>query len=275
MKTFALGILAAFLSCTAVMAQNIGGFEHINGNVYLYKNGGYNSLVVATSEGVIVADPVNSRAATRLQTDLPLITDQTVSHLIYSHSHGDHASGGSVFTDTAKAIAHANAPRSMNGVRPDIRFDQEYSFTVGANTIELTYLGPGHSEDLIATVVRPENVMFLVDLAAPEQFYWTNFGSDDLNDLYQQIRTAEALDFDIILPGHGRVGTKAELTEAREYFDDLRAQVLSGLQQGKSVDQLVSELTFEDQRHWRKYDAWRAGNVSGMANFLIRTGEGN
>ena len=275
MKTLAFSLLAVFLSFTVVQAQKIGGFSHVKGNVYLYKNGGYNSLVVVTSEGVVVADPVNQRAANRLKSDLPLITDRPVSHLIYSHSHGDHASGGSVFIETAKAIAHANAPQAMDGVRPDVRFDQDLAFTVGAHTIELTYLGPGHGDDLIATIVRPENVMFLVDLAAPEQLYWTNFGGDDLNDLYQQIRMAEALNFDLIVPGHGRVGTKAELVEAREYFDELRAQVLSGLRQGKSVNQLVAELTFKDRKHWRKYDAWRVGNVSGMANFLTLTGEVN
>jgi hypothetical protein len=53
-------------------------------------------------------------------------------------------------------------------------------------------------------------------------------------------------------------------------MEDLRAQTAKGLKAGKTVDQLVEELKFEQYSHWQQYDSWLPENVRGMANRLIR-----
>ena len=272
MKNLVAFTAALIMVVFPALAQSSGDFNHVKGNVFFHKNGSYNSLVVATPEGTLVVDPLNSRAATRLRDNLSAITNQPVTHLVYSHSDGDHASGGTAFDDTATFVAHQDVPASMDGVSPDIRFEETHRIDLGGNTIELTYLGPGHGDGLIATIVRPENVAFIVDIAAPERMFFSNFAGANVDDWYTQITNAEALDFEIFVPGHGRVGSHADLTVSREYMEELREKVLAGLKQGKSAEQLVNELQFKDRSHWQQYDAWRGGNVSGMARFLERSG---
>jgi len=267
MKNFLTATAFAFMTPAIASAQSADAFSHVAGNVYYFKNGSYNSLVVATDEGTVVVDP-NGSTAQKLRDNLPALTDQPVTHLIFSHSHGDHASGGDVYGEDVQAIAQSNAPAKLGGVSLDVQFDQDHSFQLGENTIELTYLGPGDEEDMIATVVRPENVVFLVDVAAPERMFYTSFGGENVEGWYQQILTAEALDFDIFVPGHGRVGDHEDLTNIRLYLEELRADVLKGLQAGKSEDQLVEELTYPEHSHWQQYDAWRPSNVRGMARYL-------
>jgi hypothetical protein len=44
------------------------------------------------------------------------------------------------------------------------------------------------------------------------------------------------MDFDVLAPGHGPLGTKANVTMFREYLQDLRAEVVRYAREGKSVD---------------------------------------
>jgi len=47
----------------------------------------------------------------------------SITHLIYRHSHGSHASGGKVFKSAcALVIVQENPPDAIAGVVPDIRF---------------------------------------------------------------------------------------------------------------------------------------------------------
>lgn len=245
----------------------------VAGDVYRFQNNFHFSLVVMTDAGVAVVDPINSDAATWLKAEIGKMTDKPVSHLIYSHSHGDHASGGAVFTDTATVIAHANSPEKIDGVKPDIRFEKTETLKLGDKTLEMTWLGEGHGSDLIAVVVRPENVAFITDAAAPKRLPWRNMGGANIDDWTNQIKAIEALDFDIFAPAHGTLGVKADATDARIYLEKLKRRVQVGLKAGKSTEELVTEVTMDEYKDWSQYEAWRALNVQGMAKFLKDSGQ--
>ena len=247
----------------------------VAGDVYRFQNNFHHSLVVLTSDGVVVVDPINSDAASWLKEELTSMTDKPVSHLIYSHSHLDHASGGSVYTDTATVIAHANAPEAIDGVMPDVRFDESETMQIGGKTLELTWLGEGHGNDLIAVVVRPENVAFITDAAAPKRLPWRNMGGANLDGWINQIKTIESLDFDVFAPAHGNLGVNADATDARIYMEELKSEVLAGLKAGKSTDELVSTVMMADYADWQQYLDWRPLNVQGMAKYLQDSGQVN
>lgn len=259
---------AAALVLLAPPSAAQDGLAQVEGDVYRFQDKFHYSLVVFTDEGVVVTDPINADAAARLEAEVAGMTDKPVTHLIYSHSHGDHASGGAVLADTATVIAQANAPADIDGVVPDTRFDDTLELEVGGKTIELTYLGPGHGEDMIAVVVRPENVAFITDVASPERLPYQHLPSSDVDAWIDQIRKVETLDFEIFAPAHGKLGTKADATDARVYMEELRAAVLSGLQDGKSVEELEASLMMEAYSGWAQYDDWRALNIRGMARSL-------
>ncbi|NND91838.1 MAG: MBL fold metallo-hydrolase [Granulosicoccus sp.] len=249
--------------------------DQVAGNVYRFQNNFHYALVVTTDEGVVVVDPINADAAAWLKNELTSITDKPVTHLIYSHSHGDHASGGSVLAEGASVIAHANAPEAIDGVVPTIRFDDTYTFESGDHTFELTYLGPGHGTDLIAVVVRPENVAFITDAAAPKRLPFRDMGGANLDDWIEQIKVVESLDFEVFAPAHGNIGVKADAADARIYMENLREQVLSGLRAGKSVDELTTEITLDEYQDWMQFEEFRPLNIQGMARFLTESGQVN
>ncbi|SPH17009.1 2,4-dinitroanisole O-demethylase subunit alpha [Defluviimonas aquaemixtae] len=272
MKRTTLAICATLALSTSALAQEATReIQNVTGDVYRFQNNFHFALVVPTTEGTVVVDPINADASGWLKDNLNQITDQPVTHLIYSHSHGDHASGGAVF-EGAHVIAHENAPAEIDGVAPTERIGDTHSFDLGGKTFELTHLGPGHGEDMIAVVVRPENVAFIVDVAAPERLPWQNFGGANIDDWAKQIEMAESLDFEVFAPGHGRVGTHEEVGATREYIEALREAVLSGLKDGKSIDELKAEVKMDDYAGWSQYDDWRPMNVEGMADYLTKAG---
>lgn len=273
------GVLAAVLVVLAALpalAQDTKrAITNVAGDVYRFQNNFHFGLVVVTDDGVVVADPINQEVASWLKDNLSSITDKPVTHLIYSHSHGDHASGGSVFADGAEVIAHANAPAKIDGVTPTQRFDDQMSMDIGGKSFELTWLGEGHGKDLIAVVVRPENVAFIVDAAAPKRLPFRDMPNSNIDGWIDQVRAVERLDFDIFAPGHGNVGVRADATDARIYMELLRDQVLGGLIAGNSVDDLVATITLDDYSDWAQFDNWREANIRGMARFLKESGQVN
>lgn len=265
-------LLALALPATAQDAKR--EIVPVAGDVYLFKNNFHRSLIVVTSEGTVRVDPINAEAGEWLNDNLNTITDKPVTHLIYSHSHGDHASGGAAHSD-ATVIAHVGAPDTIDGVKPTMRVGDSHTLTVGNKTIELTNLGAGHDANMLAVVVRPENVGFIVDVAAPKRLPYKNFGGANIDDWIGQIAKAQTLDFEIFAPGHGNVGIKADLDGAMTYMLDLKAGVLAGLKSGKSADDLASELTLDDYAGWLQYEAWRPLNIQGMADYLQTSGQVN
>ena len=176
-------------------------------------------MFVVTAAGGVVTDPIHAGAAQWLEAEIARRFATPVTHLVYSHSHPDHASGGAVFADTATVIAQENAPPEIDGVAPDIRFSERLSFTLGDHSFELTSLGPGHGADMLALVIRPENVAYIVDVVSPGRLPYKDFPGADIAGLIEQTRRVEARAFTIMAPGHSRRGDKADATQAREYLE--------------------------------------------------------
>ncbi len=245
---------------------------NIAGDVFRFKNMFHYSIFVISDDGVIVTDPINAEAASWLRLEIGKLTDKPITHLIYSHSHADHASGGAAFGEVPNIIAQQDAPSSIDGVIPTLRISEATSIEVGGKTIELTPLGPGHGADLMAVVVRPENVGFIVDAVAARRLPFRDFPNSDVDDWTQQVRNVEALDFEIFAGGHGPIGVKEDVTSGRVYMEELRAKVLAGLKSGKSDDDLANVITMEKYKDWGSYAQWRELNVLGMARHLRAIG---
>lgn len=275
MKILCTALLLAWsmFANTAVAQEAVREVGKVTGDVYRFRNDGHYTVFTITGDGVVVTDPIDAEAAAWLKTEIEKLTDQPITHLVYSHSHGDHASGGSAFGDVPNIVAHQNAPAAIDGVSPTWRFSEKMRFTQGSKSFELSYLGAGHGTDLITMVIRPENVGFIVDAVASKRLFYKDFPGTTPDLWTQQVRNVNALDFDILVGGHGPVGVKSDVAEALVYLEEMRAEVLAGLKAGKSVDELAETITMDEYKDWINYEEWRELNVRGMARQLQKSGE--
>ena len=72
------------------------------------------------------------------------------------------------------------------------------------------------------------------------------------------------MDFDILVPGHGKVGEKADVKAIREYMEHLRKEVLIGLRSGKNLESTKAAIDLSYWRDWGQFDNWSGQNIDGM-----------
>ena len=281
---FKLAAASVLVSCVIAAvpasAQDVKrSIEQVTDDIYRFQNNFHNAMFVVTEDGIVVTDPINADAVAWLKEELANRFDKPVTHMILSHSHGDHASGGQGWGNI-EVVAHANAKKNVEAGKvdtavPTVTFLDTYSFSAGGKDFELTYLGMGHGDDLIATVVRPDNVAFVVDAVSPGRVPYRDFPGADIDGLIKQIKAVEGLDFDVMVPGHSRNGNKQDATDARMYVEELRTGVLEALKAGKSDEEIVASDLMADYSGWGAYDQWRDLNVQGMARWLRANGKVN
>jgi glyoxylase-like metal-dependent hydrolase (beta-lactamase superfamily II) len=273
MKLLMIILMMSVLGAGGAAAQELKReITRVTFDTYRFQNQFHVNIFVITGDGVVVTDPINAEAAAWLRTEIAKITDEPITHLIYSHSHGDHASGGTEYGEVPNVIMHENAPEDIDLVEASERFSEQMTFTVGSKTFELTYLGPGHGTDMIAVVVRPDQVAFVVDVVSSKRLFYRDFPGSNVDDWIAQVKRVNELDFDILVGGHGPMGLKRDVGEGIAYLEELRAAVLKGLKAGETVDELKRDIKMEKYRDWAAYDSWRELNVQGMARHLTESG---
>ena len=261
-------LLGSLFTQTALAQEADREIGKVSGDVYRFRNLGHCTVFTITGDGVVVTDPINAEAAAWLKTEIAKLTDQPINTLVFSHSHGDHASGGASFGELETIVAHENAPDAIDGVSPTTRFSERMQFTQGGKTFELTYLGAGHGTDLVAMVIRPENVAFVVDAVATKRLFYRDFPGADVDEWINQVRAVDELDFEILVGGHGPVGVKSDVDAGLAYLVTMRAAVLEGLKAGKTEDELAASITMDEYSDWLNYEDWREMNVRGMVRHL-------
>lgn len=267
--------LAAILvvSASAVWAQKAPkrSITKISGDLYRFQNNFHFSVVYVTPAGVLVTDPINAGAAKWLKAEIKKRFNQPIKYLVYSHDHQDHSSGGEVFADTATIVGHELTRAAMQGEKrptpaPTVTFSDKMTLHLGGRQINLVYVGKGHSDNSIAVHFPAERTVFAVDFVSVKRMPFKNLSDTYMPDLINQLRTVENMDFDTIAPGHGKTGTRADVSDHRQYVEDLYGAVMSATRAGQSLDQMKQSIQLPKYASWSQYKAWLPLNIEGVYN---------
>ena len=93
-------------------------------------------------------------------------------------------------------------------------------------------------------------------------------------DWIESLRGVEAMEFDILVPGHGPLGTRANVTTFREYLQDLRSEVVRYARDGKSVDEMKQLITLPKYAAWGPKE-WFPLSIEGMYRLVQANRRGN
>ena len=106
-----VGVAAVLIMASEAVGQEAASrrsIEPVSGGVYTATNNNHRTVFLVTSEGIVLADPINADFSRWLKGELAARFKVPVRYVVYSHHHWDHASGGDVFADTARFVGHAN-----------------------------------------------------------------------------------------------------------------------------------------------------------------------
>jgi len=273
-KRFPAAVAAALAAVAALATQAqpqapVREITKLAGEVYRFRNNNHYSVFAVTPAGVIATDPINAEAARWLKDEIRKRFAQPVRYLVYSHDHADHIAGGEVFADTAVVAAHANAKRTIVAEKrptavPQVTFASEMSIELGGTVVELAYVGRNHSDNSIVMRFPKERLLFAVDFIPVERLAFRDFPDAYIQDWIETLRAVEAMDFDVLVPGHGPLGRKEHVRRFREYMEELRDEVLRHAREGKSVDEVKQLVKMPKYATWTNYEQWLTLNVEGM-----------
>ena len=291
--------------------------RNVTGNLYEARTASHNAVFLATTDGIIVVDPLRADFAEWLEGELAARFDSEVEYVIYSHHHPDHAAGGQVFADTAIFVGHENTAARLEsglpsnaaladadgngllarseasggylatfdsvdtdgdgnlsgseinaGTQPlDVTYTEQMMLTLGDSTVELHHPSAAHSDDTTFVLFPNERAVFTVDFLHARRFPGTLSGYT-VDEYEAALSTVDALDFDILVAGHGNTGTKADVSGFLAFLRDLESDVMAGISEGLDRQTLQETILLADYSDWLLYDQRRANIVGEMYDTL-------
>lgn len=259
-------------------------------NLYVISGGGgHTAALVTESQGVVLVDTKLPGWGQSILETIQLLTEQPVTTIINTHTHGDHVGGNVDFPASVDIIAHDRAASRMANMAtftgvgaeslPDRTYTDRMTLFEGRDQIDLYHFGAGHTDGDTIVVFPALRTAHLGDLFAftgPPYIDVANGGSgvaypDTLDRIVESIEGVQR-----VIPGHipppsgspmRGWTTWADLEQYaifnREFLDSVRAS--QGV--GRSVDDAVQALDI-----WAKYPEYdmsrAAANVQAIYDEL-------
>jgi glyoxylase-like metal-dependent hydrolase (beta-lactamase superfamily II) len=249
--------------------------DDLGNGLYAFRFGPYRNIFVVGEDGVIATDPLSVEAAAVLREEIRKVTAKPVKYVAYSHSHWDHAVGGTIFKrEGARFVAQekcrANIRETPHAdlVEPDITFRDRYKIDVRKASLELFYFGPSHSNCMVVMLARPANMIFIVDIANPSRGWTKEFNptvpDTYLHNMVPYLKAVEQLAADngvqTIVGGHisiGRgpdgkpflqpaAGPVSAVTEKRMFWETVIGAVRAEMAKGTVGEQVADKLAGSD-----------------------------
>jgi glyoxylase-like metal-dependent hydrolase (beta-lactamase superfamily II) len=245
-----------------------------------------NAGFVVTREGVVVFDALASPPlAKKLISLIREITDQPISHVIVSHYHADHFYGLQEFKALGATIwAHRLAEGQTRSEDAALRLQQrkevlfpwvdektrlleadhfiggDIDFVVGGVHFALRHVGPAHSAEDLALMVKEDGVLYAGDLVFRGRVPFV--GDADSRSWIAALDKLIALEPKVLVPGHGAASrdARADLVFTRDYLVFLREQM------GRAVRDFVPFDEAYETTDWSKYRAMPAFNEANRVN---------
>lgn len=270
-RRLSLGLAMSALIAVPTAASAMQGPEYettrIADGVYMFRYRAHNAMFVATGEGVIAFDPISTEAAQIYREEIRKVTREPIRAIVYSHHHGDHITGAAELATGVRIIAHTAAYPWLAGSPnpaiplPDITFTDQMSLRLGGKTVDLIYLGPSHTDNMIVAHLPDQGIIFAVDFVSDDAVGFRNLPGYHFPDIWESLERLQHIDYQTAIFGHGPPGTKADVYEQMRYWADLRRAVQAAIQDGLSEDAAVDAIELAEYRAWRGYENWFKDNV--------------
>jgi glyoxylase-like metal-dependent hydrolase (beta-lactamase superfamily II) len=285
------GILCAALLVTVLSGQRSREqLVHQLGSGVFYWQGD-EILHVQTNVGwavfkdyVLVIDANFPWGAREILPEIKKTTGRPIRFVLNTHYHADHSYGNVVFEREGATIlcstdcadeARAKGWRDIRNqakeratepqVIPTLLFPNNMVFDDGAQRVELTRLGPAHTKGDVVAYLLKAKVLFVGDLAV--NWVYGNNLSDPDADYKGWIRALESVtgwDVRTVIPAHGVPGSVEILRGQHDYLREMLRSVTSGIESGKTAEQLAQEVDLTGYQPFGADPKRTAGQVRSM-----------
>ena len=274
------GVIGLFAQGAAAQGMGMGaGIDTITQlTESVFRRGATSNVFIVTDEGIIVVDGTCDGGGQEwLKEELARRYDVPVKYVILSHDHEMHICGLQAFDDTAIAVGHKNIlphiiRENRNTSIPDVTFEESMEIHLGGKTVVLHYFGPTHSDNLIQVHFPEEGVLVATDIVrAGKAIGLPDYRDSSVNNLIDALdQLARLDDVEIVVPGHAGLANQQSFVYFRDYLVALKERVLDEMVAGRSIEEILENVTMEDFSDYGNYDNWLRANVISMWDYLYR-----
>jgi len=243
--------------------------EKVTDNVYsaigmtgpgTYINSGHNNNLsfIITKEGVLLFNAGNNYLlAKALHHEIKKLTNQPIKYVVLENAQGHSMLGSNYWQEQgAQVIAHEDALEEMKNhgleiiermqrslrdkgqwtklVYPDKTFKDKLVIEMGGERFEIIRFGPGHSPGDSSLWLPRQKLLITGDMAFHERLM-PIFEDTDTAGWIESWDKIEALQAEIIIPGHGSPTNIKEVTKnTKDYLVYMREQIEEILDEGGS-----------------------------------------
>jgi glyoxylase-like metal-dependent hydrolase (beta-lactamase superfamily II) len=252
-----------------------------------------NAGFVVTDDGVVVFDALATPPlAEKLLSLIREVTQQPIRRVIVSHYHADHFYGLQVFKAAGAEIwAHRLAKGASRTKEAAERLEQrkealfpwvdettqlleadrfvadEMDFELGGVQFALRHVGPAHSREDLAMLVKEDRVLYAGDLVFRGRVPFV--GDADARAWIASLDKLLALEPKVLVPGHGDPShtPREDLVFTRDYLTFLREQMAQA-----AHDLVPFEEAYEavDWSRYRDLPAFEEANRVNAYNQYLR-----
>jgi cyclase len=212
-------------------------FEEVAEDIYQARGTGNlmvgsNVAIIVNDEDVVVVDSgISPVAAAALAEELKAITEKPIKTVINTHFHFDHAHGNQIYPADVQIIGHeftyqmlvsggsigrtygrfsdwmASTPGGAEGQEgliptpPNTTLSDKLTLYRGGREIQLLFFGRGHTGGDVVVYLPAERILLSGDLLLESIPF---MGDGFPTDWIETLEKLKALEFDTVVPGHGR-----------------------------------------------------------------------
>lgn len=260
--------LASFLVLAAALpvlgqdfdAVEIGSTEVAPG-VYMLEGAGGNIGVSVGDDGVFMVDDQFAPLTEKIKAAVAKISDQPIRFVINTHWHFDHTGGNeNLGKEGVVIVAHDNVrqrmstgqmiealgmevPASPHAALPVITFADSVTFHLNGQTMHVFHVPPAHTDGDSIIHFHEAGVVHMGDLYFNGMYPFIDVSSgghvDGVIGAAEKVLALGGEDLKII-PGHGPLSNKAELTVYRDMLRSVRDAVAKLVADGKTREEAVA-----------------------------------
>lgn len=248
--------------------------ESLGDGLYRLTGPGGNIGVSVGDDGVFIIDDKFARFADQIVAQISAITDQPIRYVINTHYHGDHTGANAEMKDVgATIVAHDNVRKRMgmtfenqlwkNTVKatsedkwPTLTYSDTSTFHFNGQAVKVIHTPRAHTDGDSIIYFKSSNVLHMGDNYFNGMFPYVDIDAGgSLQGMISALTTGIAMsDGETkIIPGHGDMATKADMTETRDRLVEILSRVRAAKAAGKSLDNMIKDEILSDMRSFASF----------------------
>ena len=189
-----------------------------------------------------LADPLNQRTNRSFSAAIPGQIEQIEAQLAAAT---DPTERTQLETDLRIRRAHYNAIQETVVKAPNVTYSDTMTLVKGGREVQLHFVGRGHTGGDTMVFLPEERIVFTGDffVGSPGANGLPYMGDGFVNEWPASLDGLKALDFDIIVPGHGTpFRDRSQIDDLQAYLRDLWAQASKLRAEGVPAEEAAARI---------------------------------